>query len=1069
MHVLHVNFSDVRGSTGRMVKTLLEATERLGCTVNLACQQNAPADPRIVTIQLPQTQWQKTLFKKQTKQGVFDLYSAAMLSLLQHPVYEQADIVHLHSVGGNYFSYLLLPFLAAKPTVWTFHDPAAFTAGCRYTGSCDEWRNNWCRKCPAEEAKTGEPLRRDLVHIIKAAVYKITKFTAVCPSARLLGQVQGSILKGHDSRLIYNGVDTDIFRPGDHVQARARLGLPADKMILLHIAQDDFHDGPESRNCLQATLGKLVLQWPQLLVIDLGGIDADLSVPMIRPPLPANPTALADYYRATDLFVSVSPVDGFNLTVAEAMACGKPVAAFPGGATPEIVLHRQTGYLAADRDDEDLAQGISCFLADPKAGRDAGTAGRARMVENFTAGKMAASYMSLYEEMLETAGGQQVMVWVKEKLPQLAQQAQCSGWKDVWAKLSDLYNRFDRDETAERAVFVDQCLALCLKYIDPAGDVVWDIVQLWFQYRRMPAYCGSLPPLERQALMDFGRTLREKIREYFNHNSLRRLSGLEQPQQMQLINVWKNLFFNYSSILNLHDDAAKSGVAEVGIVDRKDPLYYEKMLVASMDQPFAADAYPITAEDLREASIPHFCRIILAYWLANTPYFNLEEKHRQKLLACLPVLCEMHFSPLYFTHFVTEILNDLWRVSYIGDNNLAALSSFGDFITRHMERFFPRYTAAGLAGKSRRNNGKIRIGYISRLFYQQAVSFYMVNRIIHHDRDRFEVYVFALGDRQDSMTDQFVKHSDHIKRIANMHDLGNIAQVIIDSQLDILVFTDIGMDPMTYMLAGLRLAPVQCAMVGHGTTTGMPKIQYYISGDFEPADADSHYCETLIRLPNLGAAQYPPAFSGDIGPCRKEWKLPDDVVVFVSCANGLKHVPARDEVLLQILKRAPNSCIILKPYFSAQEGDVFTRRVIGRAKEAGVDSRLFIIPPLGKVEAVLAIADVQLDTYPYGGWTTNMEALYMGLPIVTQEGPMARNRWGSHMLRALGVSEGIAHNEQEYVEWAVRFADDADLRHRVKRQIQQKAGEALFNGAEAQAAYEEALIRIYEKELLTRG
>ena len=119
------------------------------------------------------------------------------------------------------------------------------------------------------------------------------------------------------------------------------------------------------------------------------------------------------------------------------------------------------------------------------------------------------------------------------------------------------------------------------------------------------------------------------------------------------------------------------------------------------------------------------------------------------------------------------------------------------------------------------------------------------------------------------------------------------------------------------------------------------------------------------------------------------------------------------------------------------------------------------MPPLKYVGPLLAIADIQLDTYPYGGWTTNMEALYVGLPIVTQEGHMARSRWGAHMLRALGVYEGIANSADEYVEWAVRFARAPELRRLVKEKMISQGRQIIFNGAAAQAAYEDALLKIF--------
>ena len=111
---------------------------------------------------------------------------------------------------------------------------------------------------------------------------------------------------------------------------------------------------------------------------------------------------------------------------------------------------------------------------------------------------------------------------------------------------------------------------------------------------------------------------------------------------------------------------------------------------------------------------------------------------------------------------------------------------------------------------------------------------------------------------------------------------------------------------------------------------------------------------------------------------------------------------------------------------------------------------------------MITLADVQLDTYPYGGWTTNLEALYYHLPIVTQYAEMARTRWGKRLLEVLDIQEGIAKNEREYVEWAVKFATDDEMRNRVTMQIKDKAAAVLFNGEKAQPAYEDALIKMIE-------
>jgi len=275
------------------------------------------------------------------------------------------------------------------------------------------------------------------------------------------------------------------------------------------------------------------------------------------------------------------------------------------------------------------------------------------------------------------------------------------------------------------------------------------------------------------------------------------------------------------------------------------------------------------------------------------------------------------------------------------------------------------------------------------------------------------------------------------------------------------------MDQITYQLGAMRLAPVQCVLVGHGVTTGLPTIDHYISGDFEGPNADSHYREHLVRLPNLGAAQMPPPALPTGKLSRKNLGVPEDAVLLVSCANGIKHGPERDELFVRILQQAPQAIILLKPFMTSDlVQPQWMRRIQEASRCGGVEARLRILPPLAQNQDMmdfLAMGDIQLDSYPYGGWTTNMEAVYAGLAIVTQEGEQARSRWGSHILHALGITAGIAKNEEEYVNQAVELVNNKDLRDQVRQQIRTRAKEVLFNGEAAQPVYEAELLQIHEQ------
>lgn len=664
-----------------------------------------------------------------------------------------------------------------------------------------------------------------------------------------------------------------------------------------------------------------------------------------------------------------------------------------------------------------------------------------------------------------------VAILTKYKIDNIIEKSKEAGWDYAIREFDRLCNENTFLNEEEKNIFIDLFFARGLSIVSAVEDstMFWDLASKWFHSRKLENRNGNLSYDEKIALIQFCLNLRHQLVEFVMNVPTARVDELTQEQQRLIIVIWRMLFFEPFATLNLYWNPTHP---QTELIAKCKHNGYTGLLVATMFEPFAADDYNINSEQLITSPLPFCYKCIIIYWMVNTPYFNAEEDHRQKLLKYIPELCRAIIrhpeilSTAFFLTFVQEVMTGLWRGSYIGGNNITALSAFGDFISFTINRSMS-YSKPRLIPKNIDKGEKIRIGYISRNFYKQAVSCYMVKRVINHDHDKFAVYTFALGDYHDNVSDFFKQHSDGFERFENMTDFRGIAEKIREKELDILIYTDIGMDPVTYILSGLQLAPIQCAMVGHGTSTGMPTIQYYLSGDFEAADAQLHYREKLIRLPNCGAAQYLP-ITPEPALTRAELGIPDDAVVFISCANGIKHGHLRDELFVEILKNAPNAWIVLKPFATHASVDrVFTGRITKAAQAANVADRLLILPPVGLTKHVLgllALADVQLDSYPYGGWTTNMEALYTGLPIVTQEGSLARSRWGAGLLRSLGVTEGIAATEQEYVEWAVRLAEDRELCRQLSEKIKANVENVLFNGPAAQPAFEQALLDIYQEE-----
>ena len=1093
LKIVHISLNDSCRATEGQARLLMEGQTAAGHMATLFAHMKSSNDPRIIALPHLPTPWQQKLLDRQKEQKLFHLYSAALLPVLNHPRFAEADVVHLHSVGP-YFSYLLMPFLTAKPTVWTFYDGQPFSSGCRHTAHCQNWRENHCQNCPLDRGQEPQ-LQRAFMLDLREKIYQVADFTVVCPNEWLKAQTEQSIVKGHPVRLIRAGVDREVFCPGDQAMARQALGLPLDQKIIFFSAPGGLDNPLTGGPLLLQALQLLAARHQDLFLVSVGSTGPAAALPGVaRRDLPGSlaPDLMATYYRAADVFAFPSLVEGCGVPAMESLACGTPVAAFRIGPLAEVIREEQDGSLVPFSDIPAYAEALERAINGRKT-----VATRAMshdVGERFDGRRMVSDYLSLYEELAPGAvvagnvndaaapvaihPNDESIASVTEKMgiAKRFSAAHRNSWDQVWLDLEKGIRAYPDDREKERGIFVDAFLTHVLEHIDVTREstALWKTISLWLQHRKMPARCGYLSSTETLINLWFSRTVRDRLKEYFSCTALSEFRKVDPVVQTILINFNRIIFLNGFSVLNLQ--TAKEAIpAEVLLQGENQNSYlYPYLLTRGMYESCADGEVDVDLEKLYQSDLPIAAKVIVTFWLCNMPYYNTDETHLQVSSRHIEEFCRIgqrhpeYINKGFFFGSVEHLTPNLWRASYIGGNLLPTLSAYGDYLHTHMKRQCPAF-AAGVRSKTKKGkNKKIRIGYISSNFCFQAVAFYMINRFLHHDRDKFDIVTFLLEKRMDEITDLIKDNSDEFIIFKEFNDIDAIAGKIVEQDLDILIYADIGMDQVTYKLGALQLAPVQCVLVGHGVTTGLPTIQYYIGGDFEPVDADTHYREKLIRLPNLGAAQYPPPEPKN-ALSRQEFGISEDKVVFISCANGIKHGPERDHLLVEILCQAPNAVIVLKPFMNPQLVD---QQLIDRwrqvAEVAGVADRLLILPPLrmpNDLIALLRLCDVQLDTYPYGGWTTNMEAVYSGLPLVTQEGDMARSRWGAAMLRALGVEEGIARNEIEYVDWAVRLATDDSLRLDIKSRIQNSVVDVLFNGKKAQSDYEECLINIYNQQV----
>jgi protein O-GlcNAc transferase len=370
---------------------------------------------------------------------------------------------------------------------------------------------------------------------------------------------------------------------------------------------------------------------------------------------------------------------------------------------------------------------------------------------------------------------------------------------------------------------------------------------------------------------------------------------------------------------------------------------------------------------------------------------------------------------------------------------------------------------------------KIRIGFISRYFQpEHPMTKLFLGLSEKLDRQAFDVTVFRfdppvmaspLADTQVTVLGE---------------DLAAARQAIAQARLDVLFYTDIGMEPTTYFLAFSRLAPVQAVTFGHPVTTGIGSIDYFLSAeDLETGEAQDHYSETLIRLSTVPTFFRRPAPAAS-PPTRIDLGLPADARLYFCAQNLIKFHPEFDAVLARILQRDPKGLLVLINNKSAQLGQLLKER-FGRSM---LDTDRVAYLPFLKLDALLGFlqyVDAVLDTPVFSGGTTSLEMFAVDAPILTWPGPFARSRITHAFYRQMHIEGLAAENANHYAELALRLANDPGWRQELQQALREKKHvlyenaalvrelERFFTAAVAAATQGRKLPRWSEREAPTRA
>lgn len=345
---------------------------------------------------------------------------------------------------------------------------------------------------------------------------------------------------------------------------------------------------------------------------------------------------------------------------------------------------------------------------------------------------------------------------------------------------------------------------------------------------------------------------------------------------------------------------------------------------------------------------------------------------------------------------------------------------------------FPRQAPRLKSGTGQR----LRVGYVSSDLRDHAVGFALSEVLELHDKNSVEIFAYYCGEkRQNDATQDRIRNAvDCWRDIAGIGDIEAAAQITAD-QIDILVDVNGYTKHARTKIFSYRPAPVIVNFCGYPGTMGSPSHQYIIADEhIIPPENEIYYSEKVLRI----ACNQPIDRKRSIAerPTRAQVGLPEDAFVY-ACFNGMQKITAACfSHWMAILAATPGSVLWLlggdeeanqRLHKAATQSGIAPERLIFASKATNPNHL-----------ARIALADLFLDTFPYGAHSTAADAITMGLPILTIPGKSFASRFCASIVAAAGIPELICTGPDEYIRRAIAFANDRGSLTKIRASLQEQ-------------------------------
>ncbi|PNE25383.1 glycosyl transferase [Tannerella sp. oral taxon 808] len=419
MRVLFLNTSDSKGGAAIAAKRLMDTLRKEGIDVSMIVRDKATDDPAVIKIR--SSKWMNKIRFMYERLGIFihngfnreNLFAVSQantgVDISRYNEVKRADIIHIHWINQGFLSLKDVQRLVAigKPIVWTMHDMWPCTGICHHARDCVSFMSQ-CGGCFFLQSKKERDLSTAVFQKKQQWIFFEENITMVGCSQWLARKAKISALtKNHRVVSIPNPIDIQQFKSySDKENCRRRLGLPEHKQLILFGAAN-VTDKRKGIYYLIDAINRLLVVDPCLAekmgIVAFGEAKAEfvnlVKIPVYPLGYVFDVSQIVALYNAIDVFVTSSLEENLPNTIMEAMACGVPCVGFRIGGIPEMIDHKENGYIAAYKDADDLAAGIDWMLN--KADRDELSRNARRKVEeNYSEAVVAKQYIQLYQRLL---------------------------------------------------------------------------------------------------------------------------------------------------------------------------------------------------------------------------------------------------------------------------------------------------------------------------------------------------------------------------------------------------------------------------------------------------------------------------------------------------------------------------------------------------------------------------------------------------------------------------------------------------------------------------------------------